>query len=50
MNSRTTLDYGVRFVHMQPQYDSLGQASNFLPEKWTQSQARCCSPPAASGT
>ena len=39
VNSRTTLDYGVRFVHMQPQYDSLGQASNFLPEKWTQSQA-----------
>ena len=39
VNSRTTLDYGVRFVHMQPQYDSLGQASNFLPEKWTQNQA-----------
>ena len=29
----------MRFVHQQPQYDSLGQASNFLPEKWTQSQA-----------
>jgi hypothetical protein len=39
VNSRTTLDYGVRFVHMQPQYDSLGQASNFLPEKWAQNQA-----------
>ena len=32
---RLTLDYGVRFVHQQPQYDKLGQASNFLPEKWT---------------
>ena len=29
-----TLDYGVRLVHQQPQYDELGQASNFLPEKW----------------
>jgi hypothetical protein len=39
VNSKLTLDYGVRFVHQQPQYDSLGQASNFLPEKWNQSQA-----------
>ena len=29
----------MRFVHQQPQYDSLGQASNFLPEEWTISQA-----------
>ena len=35
MNERLTLDYGVRFVHQQPQYDELGQASNFLPDKWT---------------
>ena len=35
VNRRLTLDYGVRLVHQQPQYDSLGQASNFLPEKWT---------------
>ncbi len=34
VNSRLTLDYGVRLVHQQPQYDKLGQASNFLPEKW----------------
>ena len=34
VNSRLTLDYGVRFVHQQPQYDKLGQASNFLPEEW----------------
>jgi carboxypeptidase family protein len=39
VNRRLTLDYGVRFVHQQPQYDSLGQASNFLPEKWTPSAA-----------
>ena len=34
VNSRLTLDYGMRFVHQQPQYDELGQAANFLPEKW----------------
>jgi hypothetical protein len=39
VNSKLTLDYGIRFVHQQPQYDSLGQASNFLPEKWNKSQA-----------
>ena len=39
MNDRLTLDYGVRFVHQQAQYDTLGQASNFLPEKWTLAQA-----------
>jgi Carboxypeptidase regulatory-like domain len=39
VNSKLTLDYGIRFVHQQPQYDSLGQASNFLPEEWTQSQS-----------
>ena len=39
VNSQLTLDYGVRFVHQQPQYDKLGQASNFLPEEWTPAQA-----------
>jgi hypothetical protein len=39
VNNKLTLDYGVRLVHMQPQYDSLGQASNFLPEEWSQAQA-----------
>jgi hypothetical protein len=34
-----TLDYGVRLVHQQAQYDSLGQASNFLPDMWTLSAA-----------
>jgi hypothetical protein len=35
VNSRLTLDYGVRFVHQQPPHDTLGQASNFFPERWT---------------
>jgi hypothetical protein len=34
VNSRMTLDYGVRFVQQAPQYDELGQASNFLPDQW----------------
>ena len=37
--SRWTLDYGVRLVHQQPQYDELGQAANFLPEEWAASSA-----------
>ena len=36
---RLTLDYGVRLVHQQPQYDKMLQASNFLPERWDQSAA-----------
>jgi hypothetical protein len=39
VNNKLTLDYGVRLVHQQPQYDSLGQASNFLPDKWAVNQA-----------
>src|SRR5712692_10592921 len=39
VTSRLTLDFGVRLVHQQPQYDKLGQASNFLPEKWSAAQA-----------
>jgi hypothetical protein len=39
VNDRLTLDYGVRLVHQQPQYDELGQASNFLPERWDFAQA-----------
>jgi len=37
--SKLALDYGLRLVHQQPQYDELGQASNFLPDKWSQGQA-----------
>jgi hypothetical protein len=39
VNSKLTLDYGMRFVHQQPQYDALLQGSNFLPETWDPSQA-----------
>ena len=36
VNNQLTLDYGVRFVHAQPQHDSLLQSGNFLPDKWSQ--------------
>jgi hypothetical protein len=39
LNNRLTFDYGVRLVHQQAQYDTLGQASNFVPEEWRLSAA-----------
>jgi hypothetical protein len=39
VSHRVTLDYGVRLVHMRPQYDSYGFSSNFLPDQWTLAQA-----------
>jgi hypothetical protein len=39
INRRLTMDYGMRFVRQQAQYDQLGQASNFLPDQWKLSQA-----------
>ena len=35
VNSRLTIDYGVRFTRQQPQYDQFQQMSNFFPEQWT---------------
>jgi len=39
MKNRITLDYGVRFYYMTPQWDETLQASNFLPDKYDPSQA-----------
>jgi len=39
VNGKLTLDYGVRLVNQQPQFDELGQASNFFMDKWTLGQA-----------
>ena len=47
VNGKLTLDYGVGLVHQQPQYDQLGQASNFLPEKWSAARRRFSTSPAA---
>ena len=37
VTNRLTLDYGMRFVHQQPQYDKFDQSSNFFPNQWTTS-------------
>jgi len=39
LNSRLTLDYGLRLSWIQPQFDASLQTSNFLPGKWDPSQA-----------
>ncbi len=37
--NRLTLDYGMRFVNQQPQYDQFQQMSNFFPDQWSASAA-----------
>ena len=39
VNSKLTLDYGMRFVYMQPTYDTRVQASTFFLDRWQASQA-----------
>lgn len=39
VSNRLTLDYGMRFVNQQPQYDKLLQMSNFFTERWKKSDA-----------
>jgi Carboxypeptidase regulatory-like domain/TonB-dependent Receptor Plug Domain len=38
-NRRLTLDYGVRFYYLTPQWDTTLQASNFLPDQFNASAA-----------
>ncbi len=38
-SSKLTLDYGIRFYWIQPQYDEDLQASNFLPERFNAANA-----------
>ena len=40
VTNRLTLDYGVRFVHQQPQYDEFDQSSNFFPNQFQASAAQ----------
>jgi hypothetical protein len=37
--SKLTLDYGVRFYYMTPQWDEKLSASTFLPDRWDPAQA-----------
>jgi Carboxypeptidase regulatory-like domain len=39
INNRLTLDYGIRFVNATAQYDKLLQSGNFLPDRWSISDA-----------
>jgi hypothetical protein len=39
VNSRLTLDYGLRITNQRPQYDKLQQASNFFTDKWSRAAA-----------
>jgi hypothetical protein len=39
VNSRLTLDYGVRFINAEPLHDRLMQGGNWLPERWSVSNA-----------
>jgi hypothetical protein len=39
VNNKLTLDYGMRFVYMQPTYDTRVQASTFFLDRWQGSQA-----------
>ncbi len=51
MNSRLTLDYGLRITHQGPQYDQFGQMSNFFPDKWSAKRGAgaCMSPGCSNG-
>jgi len=49
VNNRLTLDYGVRFEHMQPTYDTLLQGSTFFPDQRNASEAPLLYAPACVG-
>ena len=48
VNAKLTLDYGLRLVHQTPQYDELGQGSNFLPNRWAIDKAPLLYKPACA--
>jgi len=49
VNSRLTVDYGVRFYSMTPQWDQTLQTSTFLPNEWTAANAPNLYYPACKG-
>jgi hypothetical protein len=49
VSNRFTLDYGMRFIHQQPQHDSYQQAANFFLDQWDQSKAPVLYHPACPG-
>jgi hypothetical protein len=49
LNSRLTLDYGLRFTRQQPQHDQFQQMSNFFPNLWSASSAPLLYVPGCTG-
>jgi len=50
-NQRLTLDYGLRFYYLTPQWDTTLQASNFLPDQFNaNAAAKLYTPVCLSGT
>jgi hypothetical protein len=49
-SSRLTLDYGVRFYYMTPQWDQTLQTSTFLRDQWSAANAPRLYYPACTGT
>ena len=49
VNRRLTLDYGVRFYYLTPQWDTTLQASNFLPDQFNPSAAATLYQPVCVG-
>ena len=49
VSSKLTLDYGVRFYYMTPQWDQSLQASNFLPDQYNPANAATLYVPACIG-
>ncbi len=50
VNRRLTLDYGVRFYYLTPQWDTTLQASNFLPDEFNPSAAAILYVPVCIGS
>jgi len=48
-NQKLTLDYGVRFYYMTPQWDVDKGVSNFLPDKYVQGQTDLYAPAIVNG-
>jgi hypothetical protein len=49
VNSRLTLDYGLRLTHQQPQYDQFNQMSNFFADKYNPAAAPTLYVPGCTG-
>jgi len=48
VNGKLTLDYGIRFVHQPPQYDTYGFSSQFFESEWKSSAAPTLYKPACA--